>query len=64
MSFSWVDPHFAALYATREDARLTERLAAELRERAEREPYIPPVAHRPLTWMQQESEIRGRINCS
>lgn len=64
MSFSWVDPHFSALYARREDARLTERLAAELRERAERDPWLAPAARRPPTWMEQEAEIRGRIRSS
>ena len=34
VSFSWVDPHFAVLYARREEERLEERLAASLRERA------------------------------
>jgi hypothetical protein len=26
VSFSWIDPHFAALYARREEERLAERL--------------------------------------
>ena len=34
MSFSWVDPHFAVLYARREEERLEEKLAESLRERA------------------------------
>ena len=38
MSFSWVDPHFAVLYARREEERLEEKLAASLRERAGSEP--------------------------
>ena len=39
MSFSWVDPHFAALYARREEERLAERLVTRLRERSAREPF-------------------------
>jgi hypothetical protein len=38
VSFSWIDPHFAALYVRREEERLAERLAARLRERAACEP--------------------------
>jgi hypothetical protein len=38
VSFSWLDPHFAVLYARREEERLAERLAARLRERAASEP--------------------------
>ena len=34
MSYSWVDPHFAALYARREEERLAERLVTRLRDRA------------------------------
>ena len=30
VSYSWVDPHFAALYARREEERLVERLASRL----------------------------------
>ena len=40
MSYSWVDPHFAALYARREEERLAERLATRLRERSAREPSL------------------------
>ena len=39
VSFSWVDPHFAALYARREEERLAERLVTRLRERSAREPF-------------------------
>ena len=40
MSYSWVDPHFAALYARREEERLAERLVTRLRERSAREPFL------------------------
>lgn len=61
MSFSWVDPHFTTLYVQREDARILERLAEKLRERATREEWVPPVPVRALSWFEQESEIRSRI---
>jgi hypothetical protein len=38
VSYSWVDPHFAALYARREEERLAERLATRMRDRAALEP--------------------------
>jgi hypothetical protein len=38
VSFSWIDPHFAALSARREEERLAEKLAATLLERADEEP--------------------------
>jgi hypothetical protein len=40
VSYSWVDPHFAALYARREEERLAERLVTRLRERSVREPFL------------------------
>jgi len=40
VSYSWVDPHFAALYARREEERLAERLVTRLRERSAREPFL------------------------
>ena len=39
MSYSWVDPHFAALYARREEERLAERLVTRMRERPACEPF-------------------------
>lgn len=36
MSFSWADPHFVALFAAREEERMTDRLAEFLRAEAER----------------------------
>ncbi len=61
MSYSWVDPHFAVLYARREEERLAERLAARLRERAACEPnlqWLPPAEP---TWIEQEIALRGRL---
>jgi hypothetical protein len=58
VSYSWVDPHFATLYARREEERLSDRLAAKLRERAEREVYLPPPPVQPMSWFEQESLIR------
>ena len=43
MSYSWVDPHFAALYARREEERLAERLATRVRERGASEPCLEEV---------------------
>lgn len=64
MSYSWVDPHFARLYAQREDARLTERLAAELSERAEREPFVPAPPVRSPSWFLQDYELRRIFRAS
>lgn len=36
MSLSWADPHFAALFAAREEERMTERLTDLLRAEAAR----------------------------
>ena len=43
MSYSWVDPHFAALYARREEERLAERLVTRMRERGASEPCLEDV---------------------
>jgi hypothetical protein len=58
VSYSWVDPHYAKLYAQREEIRASLRLAAKLRERAERETYLPAPPVQPLSWFEQESIIR------
>jgi hypothetical protein len=58
VSYSWVDPHFATLYARREEERASEQLAAKLRERAEREVYLPQPPVQPMSWFEQESLIR------
>lgn len=48
MSYSWVDPNFASLYARREEERATERLLRASRERERLlEEYVPGVFVRP-----------------
>jgi hypothetical protein len=61
VSFSWVDPHFAALYARREEERLAERLETRRREHAGWEPSPNPLAWREPSWIDQEIELRGRL---
>lgn len=61
MSFSWVDPHFATLFAQREEDKLADRLTRRLRER---EGYTEHLGHAPcreLSWIEQDMELRGRI---
>lgn len=62
MSYSWVDPHFVALYARREEERLVERLVARLRERAACEPPVSSTDRREVSWMEQDAMLRGRIS--
>ena len=59
MSYSWVDPHFAALYARREEERLAERLVTRLRERAACEPSPHAVHWRQAGWMENDAVVRG-----
>ena len=54
MSYSWVDPHFAALYARREEERLAERLAARVRALAACEPDLDAISWRGPGWMEQD----------
>ena len=54
MSFSWVDPHFAALYARREEERLAERLVSRLRERVACEPDPYAIAWREPGWIEHD----------
>jgi hypothetical protein len=61
VSYSWVDPHFAALYARREEERLAERLASRLLERAACEPNLRRLPPDEPTWIEQEIEFRGRF---
>jgi len=61
VSYSWVDPHFAALYARREEERLAERLTSRSRDRAVCEPNLDWVPPRGPTWIEQDSEIRSRF---
>ena len=61
MSFSWVDPHFAALYARREEERLVERLASRVRARAACEPNLDTVVWRGPGWVEQDIELHCRL---
>ena len=59
MSYSWVDPHFAALYARREEERLAERLLTRMRERAACEPSFGTISRRQAGWMENDTVLRG-----
>ena len=59
MSYSWVDPHFAALYARREEERLAERLVTRLRERSVREPFLDTSGRRQAGWLENDAVLRG-----
>ena len=59
MSYSWVDPHFAALYARREEERLAERLVTRLRERSDREPLLETTSRSHAGWLEQDAVLRG-----
>jgi hypothetical protein len=59
VSYSWTDPHFAALYARREEERLAERLVARLRERSAREPSLHPISWRDAGWCENDAVVRG-----
>jgi hypothetical protein len=61
VSYSWVDPHFAALYARREEERLVERLATRLRARAACEPTLDVDAWRGPAWVEQDIMLHGRL---
>jgi hypothetical protein len=57
VSYSWVDPHFAALYARREEERLAERLVTRLRERAACEPSQHEAHWRDAGWMETDVAV-------
>ena len=59
MSYSWVDPHFAALYARREEERLAERLVTRLRERSAREPFLDTSGWRQAGPLENDAVLRG-----
>jgi len=61
VSYSWVDPHFAALYARREEERLVERLASRLRTRVACEPGLDVIAWRGPAWVEQDIQLHGRL---
>ena len=59
MSYSWVDPHFAALYARREEERLAERLVTRMRDRSVREPFLHTPDRRHAGWLENDVVLRG-----
>jgi hypothetical protein len=59
VSYSWVDPHFAALYARREEERLAERLVTRMRERAALEPFRNPADRREPGWVEPDAAVHG-----
>jgi hypothetical protein len=61
VSYSWVDPHFAALYARREEERLAERLASRLRVLAACEPDLDAVCWRGPAWIEQDIKLHGHL---
>jgi hypothetical protein len=55
VSYSWVDPHFSALYARREEQRLTEKLLDEARARQARLPELDgggEIVWRRSSWLE------------
>ena len=61
MSYSWVDPHFAVLYARREEERLAERLVSCLRERAACQPNLDTINWRGPGYIEQDVVLRGHL---
>ena len=61
VSFSWVDPHFTALYARREEERLAERLLTRLRDRCACEPSPNSTFLREAGWMEHDAAIRCHL---
>ena len=61
MSYSWVDPHFAALYARREEERLAERLVTRLRERSAREPFLDTSCRRQAGRLENDAVRHLRL---
>jgi hypothetical protein len=59
VSYSWVDPHFAAVYARREEERLAERLVTRMRERSGREPLLHTTGRRHAGWLENDTVLRG-----
>ena len=59
MSYSWFDPHFAALYARREEERLAERLVTRLRERTVREPFLETSGRCHAGRLANDAVLRG-----
>lgn len=61
MSYSWVDPHFASLYARREEQRFTEKLLAEARARDERLPELGEIVWRRSGWLEGRLPIEQNV---
>jgi hypothetical protein len=61
VSFSWVDPHFAVLYARREEERLAERLVTRVRELAACELDLDATCWRGPGWLEQDVVLRGHL---
>jgi hypothetical protein len=59
VSYSWVDPHFAALYARREEERLAERLVTRMRERSAREPFLKTSRLCQAGRLENDAVLRG-----
>ena len=60
MSYSWVDPHFASLYARRDDQRFADRLLADALDREARLPELGKITWRTTGWL--ESKLHGTPN--
>ena len=58
MSYSWFDPHFAALYARREEERLVERLVSCLCERSASEPSLETAGRHDCGWLESGAVLR------
>jgi hypothetical protein len=61
VSCSWVDPHFAVLYARREEERLAERLVSRLRAVAACEPDLDATNRRHAGSIERDAELHGRL---
>ncbi|MDQ3065625.1 MAG: hypothetical protein M3R12_00535 [Actinomycetota bacterium] len=59
MSYSWADPHFAALYARREEERLAERLIKRMRVMAACELDPNAITWREPGWIENDIAVRG-----
>ncbi len=61
MSYSWVDPHFSALYARREEQRFTDKLLAEARAREERLPELGQIVWRRSGWLEGKLPVEPNL---
>ena len=57
MSYSWVDQHFAALYAWRDEQRRAEMLLADVRVHVQQPPERGATEWRRSGWL--ESDLPG-----